>query len=100
MQVNTLQVQENSTWVDVEVLSETFKYLNTIQSTNEDNTVVLTLSDIQQLLWVSTSCCKRHRELKTIKEKMISILGVLYPPDKYPDYIKQHKNNIRLVHAE
>ena len=103
----TIQLKDiDGTWRDLEVIGSTarhFKYLKLINKNFFVDASVgmysLTLNEVQESQWFFNCTCSIYKELQIIKERMLDILGSQYKLDGTPEYIKEQKDNIRIVYG-
>lgn len=103
----TIQLQDiDGTWRDLEVIGSTARHFKYLRMLNKNFFVVsgtslyyLTLNEVQESQWFFNCTCAIYKELQIIKERMIDILGSQYKLDGTPEYIKEQKDNIRIVYG-
>lgn len=81
----------------------TFKYLRMINKNTMfiDGTLMyfLSLNEVEEAQWFFGEGSGIYKELQVLKETMIDILGSQYKLDGSTEYIKEQKDNIRIVYA-
>lgn len=80
-----------------------FKYLKMINKNTLyiDGTLMyfLSLNEVEESQWFFGESSGIYKELQILKETMIDILGSQYKLDGTSEYIKEQKDNIRVVYA-
>ena len=103
----TIQLKDiDGTWRDLEVIGSTARHFKYLRMLNKNFFVIsgiplyyLTLNEVQESQWFFNCTCAIYKELGIIKERMIDILGSQYKLDGTPEYIKEQKDNIRIVYG-